>query len=177
MCDLELFSKIRSHIVNGVDVFHLPAKDAYACALILLLDIFFTKEEQCGSLMYHSSRSSKSALDEKGTIYLDNLNFASALVLSGNNYRRVTMFHGYQRNNICPAVDTFYKQEQVRILLQVVACLFDFILLCKYRKKLIDQVKNKDVILSGDGRCDSPGKSALIQLWISTLITYCTLKL
>ena len=26
--------------------------------------------------------------------------------------------------------------------------------------KLLDHVKNKDVILSGDGRCDSPGKSA-----------------
>ena len=62
-----------------------------------------------------------------GTIYLDNLNFASALVLSGNNYRKfmvfarfyglqiigATTFHRYQRNIICPAVDKFYKQEQV----------------------------------------------------------------
>ena len=28
------------------------------------------------------------------------------------------------------------------------------------QRKLLDQARNKDVILSGDGRCDSPGKSA-----------------
>ena len=28
------------------------------------------------------------------------------------------------------------------------------------QSKLLDQVKNRDVILSGDGRCNSPGKSA-----------------
>ena len=63
-----------------------------------------------------------------GRPYLNNLNFASALVLSGNNFRKimifarfyglhivgVTSFHGYQRNIICPAVDKFYKEEQVR---------------------------------------------------------------
>lgn len=65
-----------------------------------------------------------------GHLYLDNLNFASALILSGNNFHKiivfarfyglniigVTTFHGYQRNIICPAVDTFYKQEQVSLL-------------------------------------------------------------
>ena len=64
-----------------------------------------------------------------GRLYLDNLNFASSLILSGNNFRKimvfarfyglhivgVTTFHGYQRNIICPAVDMFYKREQVRI--------------------------------------------------------------
>ena len=66
-----------------------------------------------------------------GRLYVDNLNFASSLVLSGNNFRkimvfarfyglhivRVTTFHGYQRNIICPAIDMFYKQEQVKISL------------------------------------------------------------
>ena len=64
-----------------------------------------------------------------GRLYLDNLNFASSLILSGNNFHKimvfahfyglhivgVTTFHGYQRNIICPAVDMFYKKEQVRI--------------------------------------------------------------
>lgn len=64
-----------------------------------------------------------------GRLYVDNLNFASSLILSGNNFRKmmvfarfyglhiikVTAFHGYQRNIICPAVDTFYKRKQVRI--------------------------------------------------------------
>ena len=65
-----------------------------------------------------------------GRLYLDNLNFASSLILSGNIYRKimvfarfygldiieVTTFYGYQRNIICHAGDTFYKREQVRIL-------------------------------------------------------------
>ena len=28
------------------------------------------------------------------------------------------------------------------------------------QSKLLDHVQNKDIVLSGDGRCDSPGKSA-----------------
>ena len=61
-----------------------------------------------------------------GWLYLDNLNFASSLILSGNKFHKfmvfahfyglyiveVTIFHGYQRNIICPAVDTFYKRKQ-----------------------------------------------------------------
>jgi len=63
-----------------------------------------------------------------GRLYLDNLNFASTLILSGNDFRKmmgfasfyglkiigVTTFHGYQRNIICPAVEKYYKQAQVR---------------------------------------------------------------
>ena len=129
-----------------------------------------------------------------GMIYLDNLNFASALVLSGNNYRKimvfarfyglhiieVTTFHGYQHNIICPAVDTFYKQEQVRILLQVVGCLFDFILLFKYRKNSLTKSKTKMLYclgMAGVILLEKVQSTILIQLWISTLITYCTLKL
>ena len=50
--------------INGVNISTLPAKDAYAYALILL-DCLFTKEELGNSLMYKSSKSPKPALDEK----------------------------------------------------------------------------------------------------------------
>lgn len=62
-----------------------------------------------------------------GQIYTDNLQFASAIVLSGNNYRKIaiftkifgqqiigqTTFHMYQRNLICPGIDRYYQSEQV----------------------------------------------------------------
>lgn len=80
-----------------------------------------------------------------GRLYLDNLNFASSLILSGNNYRKimvfgrfyglyiigVTTFHGYQHNIICHAVDTFYKREQVRIY-YTLHCIY-----CKYTKHFL----------------------------------------
>ena len=57
----------------------------------------------------------------------DNLQFASALVLSGNNYHKFaiftkffgqqiigqTTFHMYQQNLICPGIDSYYQSEQV----------------------------------------------------------------
>lgn len=64
-------------------------------------------------------------------LHVDNLHFASAIVLSGNNYSKIeqfarfyrlniisrSVFHGYQRNYICTGVNTYYKREQVCILL------------------------------------------------------------
>lgn len=61
--------------------------------------------------------------------FLDSLHFASAVVLSGNNYSKIeqfarfyrlnivsrSTFHGYQRNYICTGVDKFYKDEQVPV--------------------------------------------------------------
>ena len=50
--------------IHGVNISSLPAKDAYAYALILL-DSLFTKEELGCSLMYKSPKSSKPALDNR----------------------------------------------------------------------------------------------------------------
>ena len=63
-----------------------------------------------------------------GQIYVDNLEFASALVLSRNNYHKFAIFaklfcqqivgqptfHMYQQNLICPGVDSYYQSEQAR---------------------------------------------------------------
>jgi len=51
-------------VVGGINVSLLPAKDAYAYALILL-DALFTKEELSKSLMFKTNKSSKPALDEE----------------------------------------------------------------------------------------------------------------
>lgn len=59
--------------------------------------------------------------------YVDNLDFASAIVLSGNNFTKMklfcqflglpciskTTFQTYQRLFICPIIDRHYKLEQV----------------------------------------------------------------
>lgn len=58
--------------VGGINVSLLPAKDAYAYALILL-DVLFTKEELSRSLMFKTKKSSKPALDEKKIQRLINL--------------------------------------------------------------------------------------------------------
>lgn len=60
-------------------------------------------------------------------LYVDNLHFASTLVLSGNNYKKIqlfcnflgvqiisnTTFHSYQRHYICPGIKSYYEEEQV----------------------------------------------------------------
>ena len=68
-----------------------------------------------------------------GRLYLHNLNFASSLILSGNIYCKimvfarfygldiigVTTFHGYQRNIICYAGDTFYKKRASKNIIHI----------------------------------------------------------
>ena len=48
--------------INGINVMHLPARDAYAFGL-QLLDILFTKEELGSSLLMKSKKSDKPGLD------------------------------------------------------------------------------------------------------------------
>ncbi len=50
--------------INGRNVMRLPARDAYAFAL-LLMDAMFSKEELSVSLLYKSDKSKKPGLDEE----------------------------------------------------------------------------------------------------------------
>lgn len=78
----------------------------------------------------HSFRwdSSKSFYNQNNqNMYYDNLDFASAVILSGNNFHKMeqffrflntkiistTSFFAYQRLYICSAIDHFYQAEQV----------------------------------------------------------------
>lgn len=63
-------------------------------------------------------------------VYLDNLHFASTLILSGNHYKKIQMFarfyglhilcsssfHAHQRHYICPGINKFYECQQVSIV-------------------------------------------------------------
>jgi hypothetical protein len=82
-----------------------------------------------------------------------NLMLASSLLLSGNLYAKVglmfnfcnlqyfssTLFNQYQKLYIIPAINKFWEQHQ---------------------KQLWEEKAGKEVVLSGDGRNDSPGHSA-----------------
>ena len=82
-----------------------------------------------------------------------NLVLASSLLLSGNSYTKVglmfnfcnlqyfssTLFNQYQRLYIIPAINEFWNEHQ---------------------QKLWTEKAGKEIILSGDGRNDSPGHSA-----------------
>lgn len=82
-----------------------------------------------------------------------NLALGSALLLSGNSYTKVglmcnfcnlqyfsfTLFNQYQQLYIAPAINEFWQQHQ---------------------QQLWQERSGKSVVLSGDGRNDSPGHSA-----------------
>lgn len=85
-------------------------------------------EGRCASGHTFNWESSPSTLmnTHKCKSYVDNLDFASAIILSGNNFTKVSFlslpckskatFHAYQRLFICPTIDRFYKLEQKKIL-------------------------------------------------------------
>ena len=50
--------------INGINVMRIPLRDAYSFAL-QLLDFVFSKEEQAGSLLFKSKKTTKPALDSK----------------------------------------------------------------------------------------------------------------
>ncbi len=82
-----------------------------------------------------------------------NLMLASALLLSGNSYTKVgmmfnfcnlqyfssTLFNQYQQLYIIPAINEFWEQ---------------------HKQQVWEDKQGKDIVLSGDGRNDSPGHSA-----------------
>lgn len=102
-------------------------------------------------------------------LFLDNLHFASAVVLSGNSFSKLelvcrffnlhvvssTTFHSYQRLYICPGVDNYYLREQVRYILNKSIAINYY-----FQEELLSTYKKQKVKLAGDGRCDSPGCSA-----------------
>ncbi|KAL5019014.1 hypothetical protein ScPMuIL_004736 [Solemya velum] len=82
-----------------------------------------------------------------------NFQLLASLVLSGNNYQKIslmarflnlgipteTTFHRWQRNFINPVITDFWQS---------------------LRDERLQQLKKKDIIITGDGRNDSPGHTA-----------------
>ena len=101
-------------------------------------------------------------------MFKNNLVFAASILLSGNNFYKIqqlckississpTTYFLYQRLTMCPTVKQFYEQSQVQLCLVVDKdVFFEYI-----QDHIIQGLHGKSVVLSGDGRCDSPGKCA-----------------
>ena len=85
-------------------------------------------------------------------IFVDNLYFASAVVLSGNSFSKLelffrflnlhivssTTFHSYQRLYICPGIDNYFVKEQVRCIYFKIQ-----IYLLLYRRNCCYHIKSK----------------------------------
>ena len=83
---------------------------------------------QCSNGHCRKSWSSDKIPSTKGEIYRDNLDFATAVVLSGNHFTKIqqfcrffnvavlsrTSFYAYQRLYICPAIDQYFTEQQVK---------------------------------------------------------------
>lgn len=81
---------------------------------------------QCANGHTRKWLSSEKVSNGSGDIYQDNLDFAAALVLSGNHFSKIqqlfhffdmvflsrTSFYAYQRLYICPAIDKFYEKNR-----------------------------------------------------------------
>ena len=105
---------------EGCDSFYEVSTEFQGCCLII--------HRKCRLGHQFKWESSVAQINQNGSkIFTDNLDFASALVLSGNNFSKMqlffhfygapiislTTFHAYQRLFICPSIDNFYKKEQV----------------------------------------------------------------
>lgn len=106
---------------TGCDkIYHVSHKFCGCCLIV---------EGRCSNGHIFNWESSPHALmnTHKSKSYVDNLDFAAAIILSGNNFAKVklfccflglpciskTTFHAYQRLFICPTIEKFYKAEQV----------------------------------------------------------------
>ena len=120
-------------------------------------------------------------------LHVDNLHFASAIVLSGNNYSKIeqlarifrlniishSVFQGYQCNYICTGVKEYYKREQVRILP------FNNNIYLHYRKKYLLSSKTKTWLLLGMADAipqDCQPSFAHILLWMLIHTKYYILR-
>jgi len=117
---LELFGKI-CHERQCNKEYHVTTKSIGCCLRI---------DAQCSNGHRHIWLSSDKIPSEKGEIYRDNLDFASAVVLSGNHFAKIqqfcqflnvatlsrTSYYSYQRLYICPAIDQYFAEQQVTTL-------------------------------------------------------------
>ena len=118
---LELFGKFCQEDGCGKE-YHFTTTTIGCC-----LSIF----AQCSNGHCRKWLSSDKIPSTKGEIYRDNLDFATAVVLSGNHFTKIqqfcrfsniavlsrTSFYAYQRLYICPAIDQYFTKQQVNIQL------------------------------------------------------------
>ena len=90
---------------------------------------------------------------ELNTMYVNNLQTAAAVLLSGNNFGKVK--HLADSINLAFISKSSYFRMQRLYLVPAVNEWWEWM-----RGELINEFRGQDIILSGDGQCDSPGFSA-----------------
>ncbi len=90
---------------------------------------------------------------KKAAMIANNLLLGAAILMSGNNFAKVERM--FQMVNLhCISESTFYRYQRVYVAPAINQ------VSTEYKKQVIQRFSNADVVVSGDGRCDSPGSSA-----------------
>ena len=90
---------------------------------------------------------------EVNLLYVNNLQIAAAVLLSGNNFGKVKCLA--ESINLGFISKSSYFRMQKLYLLPAVNEWWEWM-----RGKLMNEFRGQDIIVSGDGQCDSPGFSA-----------------
>jgi hypothetical protein len=86
-------------------------------------------------------------------MYVNNIQMAAAVLLSGGNYGKVKRLAADM--NLAFISDSTYFRIQRLYLLPAVNEWWGWM-----RGQLMDEFRGKEVLVSGDGQCDSPGFNA-----------------
>ena len=142
------------------------------CSMQLLLDIFQARCQTPGctetpvvryhvvstSVVINSSCSSgheykfcSSHMDNG--IYANNLQTAASLMLSGNNFSKIKRMADFFGLHFL-SKSTYYRLQRLYLIPEIEDWW------CWMRKELHKAFEGLDIILGGDGQCDSPGFSA-----------------
>ena len=90
---------------------------------------------------------------EVNLLYVNNLQIAAAVLLSGNNFGKVKRLA--ESINLAFISKSSYFRMQKLYLLPAVNEWWEWM-----RGELMNEFRGQDIIVSGDGQCDSPGFSA-----------------
>lgn len=144
----------------------------------------------CGDGHGFTWTSSDTLTNKAGSnLFKDNLDIASAVVLSGNNYAKMalffrflnihivskTTFHLYQRNYICKGINNFYLTEHVSFM-QCICCATSTLYFYK-RKNYWRSIRARELywLETGDViRQDPVQNSVHILSWTLNLTKFCT---
>ena len=89
--------------------------------------------------------------EEVNGIYANNLEFAALILLSGNNFAKIERMCSFLGLSF---FSTFFRVQRVYLI----PCI------CEWwswqRDQLLEEFKHREVVVCGDGQCDSPGHSA-----------------
>ena len=86
-------------------------------------------------------------------LYANNVQVASAILISGNNYNKISQLFNFSSSTFMDHT-TFYRYQR-KLFFPVIKEWWIWM-----RRSIINELSEQPVVLAGDGQCDSPGKTA-----------------